>query len=280
MQRHILPVSLLACCCAGPADSSSGDDSASAADTAAPEPRLDPQFVMDDIELLDFGQGVDLTGDGNPDNALAELFTDPVIGNALGGSPNGWIGQSVESGDLLVMLDFQFLGDFADDRHTEIDMLLGSPSTGDDADPFSGQTPLSVRCGSLAEDGAAASRFDAAALSGGALSGEGGEFLFLMPFARDTVVVLRDAHIEASLAPDGSSLQEGILAGSVRYEDLELVVENDPEIGSGFGELMLAFLDNRLDVDLDGDGDPDAMSAAFAFHAVPALIDRSGACVD
>ena len=61
-----------------------------------------------------------------------------------------------------------------------------------------------------------------------------------MPFARDTVVVLRDAHIEASLAPDGSSLQEGILAGSVRYGDLELVVANDPEIGLGFGRGLIA----------------------------------------
>ena len=129
-------------------------------------------------------------------------------------------------------------------------MLLNSPSTGDDADPFSGQTPLSVHCGSLAEDGAAASRFDAAALSGGALSGEG-EFLFLMPFARDTVVVLRDAHIEASLHPMGG-LQEGILAGSVRYETRTHGRERSGD-RLGFGELMLA-LDNRLDVDLDGDG--------------------------
>jgi hypothetical protein len=82
------------------------------------------------------------------------------------------------------------------------------------------------------------------------------------------------------MAADGSSIECGLLAGSVRYEDLELVVENDPEIGSGFGALMLAFLDSRLDVDLDGDGAADALSAAFSFHAVPALIDRDGACVD
>ena len=129
MKCVILPVALLPCSCAGPADSSLGDDNAATADTAAPEPRLDPHFVMDDID------------------------------------PNGWIGQSIESSDLLVMPDFPFLGDFADDRDTEIDMLLGSPSTGNDADAFSGETPLSVRCASLAEDGAAASRFDVAALS-------------------------------------------------------------------------------------------------------------------
>jgi len=233
---------------------------------------------MDEIQLLDLGEGVDLNGDSAPDNALAELFTDPVIGSALGGSPNPWIGQSVASGDLLVVLDFDFLGDFAEDPHTEIDMLLGSPSA--DADPFSGGSPLSVRCGSLEDDGSAASRFDSVALAEGELSGEGGEFLFLMPFALDTVVVLRDAHIQARLAPDGTSLEDGVLAGSIRYGDLELVVENDPEIGSGFGELMLAFLDNQLDMDLDGDGDPDALSAAFAFHAVPAMVDRDGACVD
>lgn len=280
MEYKSLLMVVLACSCAFRAETVVADEKAATADTAGPEPRLDPQFVMDEIELLDSGEGVDLTGDGNPDNALAELFTDPVIGNALGGSPNGWIGQSVESGDLLVMLDFQFLGDFTEDRHAEIDMLLGSPSMSDGADPFSGDVLLSVRCGSLADDGGAASRFDNAALAGGKLSGEGGEFLFLMPFARDTVVVLRDAHIRGTLAPDGSSLQQGVLAGAVRYGDLELVVENDPEIGSGFGELMLAFLENRLDVDLDGDGTPDALSAAFSFHAVPAVIDRDGSCVD
>ena len=37
------------------------------------------------------------------------------------------------------------------------------------------------------------------------------------------------------------------------------------EIGSGFAQIMLAFLTAKLDTDLDDDGEMDALSASFSF---------------
>ncbi|HCH61955.1 MAG: hypothetical protein CL927_16935 [Deltaproteobacteria bacterium] len=253
-------------------------DTASAGDTGEPEVPLDADFVMDSVLLLPSADGFDLTGDGVPNNALAELFENELIGEALGGSPNGYIAQSVQRGELLVMLDFVRLGSYADDSNAGIEMLLGAGE--DDSDLFSGDATLQVRCGSLTPDGAAASAFDTVQVVDHALDGAPGEFLFLMPFAIDTTVVLRQSRIEGVLRPDGSGINSGRLGGSVTFGDLREVVRNDPEIGPDFGTLMLAILEGMLDVDQDGDGTPDALSAMFRYTAVSSTIDRDAACVE
>lgn len=69
-----------------------------------------------------------------------------------------------------------------------------------------------------------------------------------------------------------------MIGGAVSFDELEEVVENDPEIGPSFAVLMLTFLENQLDADLDGDGEMDALSASFAFEAVPVTIDRERPC--
>ena len=71
-----------------------------------------------------------------------------------------------------------------------------------------------------------------------------------------------------------------MIGGSVSFDDLKEVVENDPEIGPTFGQLMLAFLQNKLDTDLDEDGELDALSASFQFEATRALIDTESACAE
>ena len=43
----------------------------------------------------------------------------------------------------------------------------------------------------------------------------------------------------------------GMIGGAVSFDDLEEVVENDPEIGPSFAVLMLTFLENQLDADLE-----------------------------
>ena len=47
---------------------------------------LEPEYVMNSIELLPSDEGFDLTGDGIQTNSLALLFEDPYVGPALGGS--------------------------------------------------------------------------------------------------------------------------------------------------------------------------------------------------
>ena len=258
----------------GAEDDTAGD---AAGDTGEPEVPLDADFVMDSLSLLPSSQGFDLNGDGVPDNALSLLFENELIGNALGGSPNDYIADSVARGELLMMLDFSNLGSFVDDRQVGIDMLLGASERGDAR--FDGGGTFRVRCGSLSDDGLAASTFDNVQVALGALSGAPGEFLFLMPFAIDTTVLLRRSRIEGTIEPDGISIRSGTLGSSIMFGDLREVVRNDPEIGPDFARIMLSILQAMLDVDQDGDGEADALSAMFQFTAVSGTIDREAPCV-
>ena len=48
-------------------------------DIGPPLPRLDPEFVMNQIQLLSSRDGFDLNEDGVADNGLALLFEDPFV---------------------------------------------------------------------------------------------------------------------------------------------------------------------------------------------------------
>ena len=248
-------------------------------DTGPPRPLLEPEFVMDSVQLLPSGEGFDLNGKGRPSNGLALLFEDELVGGALGGDPNDYIARSVRRGELLLLLDFSRFNDFIDDDSLDIDIFLGRDPDGERRNNFDGDD-FTVTCSSLTAEGTPDSRFIGAQLSGGELSGEEGEFRFLISFAGDTEVVLQQAKIKGSFSADGDRIEAGMLGGAVSYSDLELVVYNDPEIGSRFAEIMLAFLQRRLDVDLDGDTFPDALSASFSFTAVRATVDRESPCVE
>ena len=117
-------------------------------------------------------------------------------------------------------------------------------------------------------------------VASGALSGAPGEFLFLMPFAIDTTVLLRQSRIEGTMEPDGTGIRSGTLGGSITFGDLREVVRNDPEIGPDFARIMLSILEAMLDVDQDGDGEADALSAMFQFTAGSGTIDRQAPCVN
>ena len=99
---------------------------------------LEPEFVMDTVALLPSDEGFDLTGDGASNNALALLFSDPLVGRALGGDPNEFIERSVRRGELLLLLDFRELNDFTYDDSHHIDIFLGRDSDERRRDNFRG----------------------------------------------------------------------------------------------------------------------------------------------
>ena len=243
-----------------------------------PPPLLEPEYVMSKIELLSSEEGFDLDGDGTPNNALALLFEDPMIGPVLGGDPNEYIAKSIRRANLLLLLDFHDFNDFQQDDSVDIDIYLGSDPDDERSNNFDG-TPLTVTCSSLDEDGNADSQFNNATLQDGILQGEDGTFRFLVSFS-NTEVLLQGAHIHAVFDPETQQITQGSIGGAVTFEDLEEVVKNDPEIGPTFEQVMLVFLEANLDTDLDGDGDPDALSASFRFEAVSTLIDLDTPCSD
>ncbi|MGC6418455.1 MAG: hypothetical protein ACON3Z_15130 [Bradymonadia bacterium] len=269
-------------------DQSLGHDAGLSADSASSDalseddptaPLLDPEFVMDEVILLPADSGFDLDDDGTPDNALALLFSDPLVGQALGGDPNEFIARTVRRGELLLLLDFHQLSDYSNDRRHHIDIFLGRDEDDRRRNNFEGDGRFFIGCSSLTNAGEPESQFNDVRLEGGRLQGAGGQFRFLVSFS-NTEVLLRNGRIEASMAPDGMRLTDGQIGGAVSYADLEEVVLNDPEIGPDFARIMLAFISRELDVDLSGDGTRDALSASFRFSAVRAEILRDLPCRD
>ena len=241
-------------------------------------PLIEPEFVMSEIELLDSDEGFDLDNDGTPDNGLALLFEDPYIGPALGGDPNEYIAKSIRRAELLLLLDFRNFQGYSDDAAVDIDIFLGHDPDGDKDNNFDGEE-FTVTCSSLTEDNTADSQFLDASIQDGILYGENGSFRFLVSFS-NTEVLLQDAKITGTFDAEGNLISDGLIGGAVTYADLEEVVLNDPEIGPSFADAMLAFLANKLDVDLDGNGEVDALSASFRFQAVPAFVDRESECAE
>jgi len=239
-------------------------------------PLIEPEFVMNEVVLLNSEEGFDLTGDGVPNNGLAHLFEDPMVGPALGGDPNEYIAKTVRRAEMLILLDFKNFQGYENDKSIDIDILLGHDFDGERSNNFEG-SEMSVTCSSLTTEGFAESQFFDAEVKDGYLSGSDGSFRFLVSFS-NTEVLLQNAKIVGTMNPQGTNIINGMIGGAVSFDDLEEVVENDPEIGPSFGVLMLTFLENQLDTDLDGDGELDALSASFAFEAVPVTIDRERAC--
>ena len=239
-------------------------------------PLIEPEFVMNEVVLLSSSEGFDLTGDGVPNNGLAHLFEDPMVGPALGGDPNEYIAKTVRRAEMLILLDFKNFQGYESDKRVDIDILLGHDFDGERSNNFEG-SELSVTCSSLTENGDAESQFFDAEIKDSLLSGTGGSFRFLVSFS-NTEVLLQNAKIVGTMDPQGKNIINGMIGGAVSFDDLEEVVENDPEIGPSFAVLMLTFLENQLDADLDGDGEMDALSASFAFEAVPVTIDRERPC--
>lgn len=247
------------------------------ADPSAPV--LESEFVMNEIELLASETGFDLNDDGVPNNGLALLFEDPLVGQALGGNPNEFIARSVRRGELLLLLDFRQLNDFVSDVSFNIDLFLGRDTDGRRRNNFNGEESFFMTCSSLTESGEPESRFEDVTLIDGEIDGSFGQFRFLVSFS-DTEVLLRNAKMTGMMSADGLSITNGRLGGAVTFSDLEEVVRNDPEIGPEFAQIMLGFLNSKLDIDLDGDGRLDALSASFRFEAVRAIVERDLPCVD
>ena len=96
---------------------------------------------MDEVVLLPAESGFDLDDDGTPD-ALALLFSDPLVGQALGGDPNEFIARTVRRGELLLLLDFHQLSDYSNDRRHHIDIFLGRDEDDRRRNNFGGEALL------------------------------------------------------------------------------------------------------------------------------------------
>lgn len=248
------------------------------AEPAPDVPPLEPivvQLRATSLGVLPPGEGFDLDGDAAPDNALAALFENPDVAGLLGGDPNGFLAKEIDDGDLNLLLDFLALHHVKDDAQVELDLMLGKPAVKGGYD---------VLCESLGEDGAPLSHFDTGSVSEGIFESGVGQFRFALSFAGDTVLTFRNARLTGELANArgvaGSGLSGGRLGGVLLLSELAEVLENDPEVGGEFVQLIMIYLQTVADIDTDDDGTPDAMSAGFFLTADATQVNRSAPCVE
>lgn len=227
----------------GPSDTSSGDDD--------PRPARVWHHVMNDIGLLPSDEGLDLNGDGSPDNALGLLSNLLPSGNA-----GGFLAQAEEQ------LILQTWWNRGAEAQAAVAVVRGSDRDGGLADGWEGLT--FVVEGQLLPNGRAE-------VSAVVSPDEAGRYEADLPASPIDLgfIQLPTAlpwRVEAQSSEDR---HEGVLGTGVAVTELQRILAAN----------QLGFLNGQVaqlaDLDLDDDGTPDAISLAVSFSAVPCEVERA-----
>lgn len=242
----------------------SGDEDTGGGDTGggtqpnAPALDLDAwHHVLSDARLLPSGQGVDIDGDGTPDNALGGIAGQL---NGLGGG--GGITDAIAGGDTFVI--FQTWGVRDADTAVRVGLIQGEDSDTNPDDNFTTKETYLVADG-IGSDGQASLGTDATLDASGAYRAEIEGFPLDLGFIQ--IPVSSPWVIEATVT---EGKHEGRIGTAIAVQEIiDLINDN----GLGF---VLAFFDPRdfADVDLDDDGTDESISLVLGFEAVPCGINR------
>jgi hypothetical protein len=219
-------------------------------------------WVLSDFALAPNGQGVDLTGDGRPDNVIASLTT------LLGGAVDvGSLFGSVSQGGRYGLLEMWYAQDLAKgDPFVFAGLLGGTDADGDPANDLSGTGAFAPVPESLAADGRPLVRVASGVARGGKyridFSGQAVTLgTFELPATARVVV-------EATATPESN---DGLIGVAIPSAVLQQILADQGVTLSG---LQLLLFNGLADVDTDGNGSKDAFSAAFAFESVKATVVR------
>lgn len=206
--------------------------------------------------------GIDLTGDGVPNNALGTPIG--AIQPAL--LFNNLIAQNYQSQPVLAMLRVD--GDPDAWPEVEVGTFTVIAADHDVGANFSGSARFFAYEG-LDEDGEPIAIADATVRRGGRYDGVLPPGDFTLGFF--SIATAMPSRIRGTLS---ESSHTGVLATAVAPDVLSEVLLEDLFIPPGFVRDSITMLLDQVepDVDTTGDGVPDAISAAFAFTAVPAVL--------
>ncbi len=219
--------------------------------------------------IADAGAGLDLTGDGRPDNQLG----------VLGALVNGPIQDGVDQGSLILLMDFL---DFQQNPF-ELAAYDGALSPDDLACDLQGEVCDYLVGASLLDPDTCAPRVVlSATLSGQTLSagGPGTTFPFLSPCGDGILrLTLYEVRLEATVVIQNGQVTsiDGTLAGAVRRAELLAALRQLPEGALPFPVDAIAPILDRLaqdDVDTTDDGvdRPDAASIALSLAGIGARL--------
>ncbi len=207
--------------------------------------------------------GFDWTGDGVPENALAQLQS--LVGPLTGGlDMNVPTASGIVSGALSEILQVAAVGSLDGDEIVLVGHFHADDVDGDPSDNAFGGEQFTPASGARDARGHAAAGAAAALGSGGAYEVEvAGRFA--VPFGLEPIAVADSVRLRGNVTTDTHSGTLGMLVpGSVVFRCLAAFVP------AQFSAQVPGVATSLLDVDTDGDGTADAMSAAFTFQAVRA----------
>jgi hypothetical protein len=199
-------------------------------------------YVMDDVELLPAGQGIDLNGDGTIDNALG--FLRPLV--------NPLISSSVKAGTAIYLFDLEsWDGTSPDDSTIAVAAYTGVDydDPPDVSNDFGGQGKFDVFDSDFDVSCKPLSLSSSASLANGYLQVDTPAWRFYTPY----VATVNMSHVKTQFqfSPDFSS-GSGMFGASWDACSMEATYL--------FGPGSLTILDELLqnsaqpDVDIDGDG--------------------------
>ena len=258
--------------------------------------RTEISMVIDDLMIGGEGVGCDYSGDGRPDNTLAQAFGDAV----------DLISGMINPNDLLLIMHFMALDDAAgaNDPSVTVAWFQGEDADTNPDNNLGGMGQFHPAMGAFEMDGTPATSFASMIMSNRLA---GGPEDIALPLGLPLPLELKQARLNGTtVAASGemSSITEGLLCGAVPVSTLALIpgafiemlpVEAPPPCdGSGdrgsFADILVGGVNifgiqvgpAQPDVDLDGDGLEyyETDSGRDCQGVITACVDGDGTRVD
>ncbi len=227
---------------------------------------LENTWVLSDLTVAEPGQGVDMDGDGQPDNSLGAIQAALEAAEAIDADLDDIL-DSLLFGEEVVL--FQFWGFDGYDTDTTVfgGIGTGTDTDGNPNDNFFGDETFDVS-DSFATDGHPVVRVPTSFGPGGTYefrpSGSALSFAGIEIPANSPVVLAGTAD---------EDFNDGNIGFAIPVDALLTVVQASPDWPQDAftAGIATALLTSFADIDLDGDGTNDAFSASLAFESVSAI---------
>ncbi|MHC4472547.1 MAG: hypothetical protein ACYS99_16480 [Planctomycetota bacterium] len=217
-------------------------------------------WVISDVAVPPASEGLDLDGDGTPDNVLGGLgditaLIDPDL------DINQTIADRLTEGDSVLLVQMWGIDDWSDDPLVLSGLMNGLDTDGIPGDNFSGTEVFDVT-GSVDENGYPLLYTAASLSSGGQYEVEySGAALEVAGFVLPAGTPVK---VKGTAEPSSNS-------GTIGFGiPMSLVFQLIEELGFEINIVIEILLNSAADLDVDGDGTNESMSGALVFDSVPA----------